>query len=98
MTTTEYALPIGCTLACFVGALVSHVRAKDSGYASQSANAAAARAHEDANRSDRAKQHVRDLHDCVIHHVKPAPYAGPSSVSFDLPKVLDPDGRTGEVK
>lgn len=98
MTTTEYALSVGCALASFVGAWVSHVRAKDAGYANQSANAAAARSHEDANRADRAKQHVNDLHDCVRQAVPTCPYAGPSSVSFDLPKVLDPEGRTGEVK
>jgi hypothetical protein len=97
-TTLDYALPIGCALASFVGAWVSHVRAKDAGYANQSANAAAARSHEDANRVSRQSQHVHDLHDCVRQAVPTCPYAGPSSVSFDLPKVLDPEGRTGEVK
>lgn len=98
MTTTEYALSIGGPIASFVGAWVARCYAKEAKDHREGAAAEAVTVANDAARVDKKHQIVHDLHDCVIHHVKPAPYAGPSSVSFDLPKVLDPEGRTGEVK
>lgn len=98
MTTTEHAYLIGMTLANAVMLALSWVNAKESAHARDSANTAAAHAHTDANRADRAMQITHDLHDCVRQAVPVRPYTGPhGSVNFDLPRI-DPEGRTGEMR
>lgn len=99
MTTIEHAYLIGITLANGVMLALSWVNAKESVHARDSANTAAAHAHTDANRADRAMQIAHDLHDCVRQAVPVKPYTGPQrdAVSFDMPRI-DPEGRTGECK
>ena len=98
MSLFELAALIGLLLAGVVIVLTALDARRDARAGAEEAKAAADRIALAEERILRMESRVQGLHDCVRQAVPTCPYAGPSSVSFDLPKVLDPEGRTGEVK
>ena len=70
MTTLEYALPIGCTIASGVAAALSRVWATQAREDRKYTEAESASVQQAEQRIDRKFQIVHDLHDCVARTIK----------------------------